>query len=80
MSRKFLKIGRQTETKDGSEEDRLADHRQNNVNNITNVEHERDYGYVMKELLAVAQIQGEANSADHNVIGKVGGVENLAHC
>ena len=33
----------------------------------------------MKELRALTQEEGETNPADHHVVGKIGGVEQLAH-
>src|ERR1017187_4814027 len=50
-----------------------ADYRQQDVDEVTDVEEEGEDGDVVEELLPAAQEQGEAHPAYHEVIRAVGG-------
>ena len=55
------------------------DHGQDDVNQVADIEHERDDRDVVEELPAAAHEQGDPHPANHHVIREIGDIEQFAH-
>ena len=62
-----------------AEEDTGPDDRQEDVDEITHVENEADDREVVEELPPVAPVQGHPDTDDHEVVGEIGRIKDLAH-